>query len=124
MHDQPSSDGEEDCDQQERIPTLRPRQYDGTTPWKKFLSRFESSAKANHWSKKTMAVQLKFCLVGAAEAIVNRNPRSTQWGYASLVGEMESAYGPSSEHAAAVDVELRQCVHKVGEPLYVLRDDI
>lgn len=53
MHDKPSSDGEEDCNQQKRVPTLLPRQYNGTTPWKEFMSRFESCAKANHWSKKT-----------------------------------------------------------------------
>ncbi|KAJ8346760.1 hypothetical protein SKAU_G00281610 [Synaphobranchus kaupii] len=88
--------------------------YDGTTPWKEFLHRFESCAKANCWSENTMAVHLKFCLVGAAGAIVHRNPRSSQWDYSRLVEEMETAYGPSSEHAAAVAIELRQRVRKLG----------
>ena len=67
---------------------MRPGQYDGTTPWTEFLHRFESCAKANYWSAKTMAVQLKFCMVGAAGAIIHRNPRSTQWDYVRLVEEI------------------------------------
>lgn len=123
MH-QPSSESEEDCDHRERVPTLRPGQYDGSSPWKEFLHRFESCAQANYWSEKTMTVQLKFCLVGAAGAIIHRNPRSFQWDYNRLVEELETAYGPSSDHAAAVAIELRQRVRKPGEALHMLRDDI
>ena len=94
-------------------------QYDGTTPWTEFLHRFESWAKANYWSAKTMAVQLKFCMVGAAGAIIHRNSRSTQWDYVCLVEEIDTAYGPSSQHAAAVAIELRQRVRKPGEALHV-----
>lgn len=121
---QPSSDSEDDYEYRERVPTLRPGQYDGSTPWNEFLHRFESCSQANCWSEKTMTVQLKFCLVGPAGAIVHRNPRSSQWDYRRLVREMEMAYGPSSEHAAAVAIELRQRVRKPGEPLHTLRDDI
>ncbi|KAI9536884.1 hypothetical protein NQZ68_030106 [Dissostichus eleginoides] len=71
-----------------------------------------------------MAIQLKFCLVGAAAAIVHRNPRSSLWNYRHLLEELETAYGPSSEQAAAVAIELRQRVRKTGEALHVLRDDI
>ncbi|XP_077362008.1 uncharacterized protein LOC144006828 [Festucalex cinctus] len=121
---QPRSDSDDDDDPRERIPTLRPGQYDGSTPWREFLHRFESCAEANYWSKKTMTTQLKFCLVGAAGAIVHRNPRSGKWDYRRLVDELETAYGPSSDHAAAVAVELRQRVRKQGEALHVFRDDI
>ncbi|CAI5671880.1 unnamed protein product [Oreochromis niloticus] len=121
---QPPSDSEEDGDPRERVPTLRPGQYDGTTLWKEFLHRFESCAEANYWSEKTMTTQLKFCLVGAAGAIIHRNPRSSKWDYRRLVDELETAYGPSSDHAAAVAVELRQQVRKPGETLHVFRDDI
>lgn len=115
---------DEDYDYKERVPTLRPGQYDGTTPWTEFLHRFEICAKANYWSEKTIAVQLKFCLVGTAGAIIHKNPKSSQWNYSHLVEEMETAYGPSSEHAVAVAIELRQRVRKLGEALHVLRDDI
>ncbi|KAG1957272.1 hypothetical protein F2P79_007383 [Pimephales promelas] len=77
----PLSDSDEDYNSKERVPTLRPGQYDGSTPWREFLHRFESCAEANHWSVKTMAIQLKFCLTGAAGAIVHRNPRSSKWDY-------------------------------------------
>lgn len=71
-----------------------------------------------------MAVQLKFCLVGSAGAVIHRNPRSSQWDYSCLLEEMEIASGTSSEHAAAVAIELTQRVRNMGEPLHVLRDDI
>uniref|UniRef100_A0AAV2LF77 Reverse transcriptase/retrotransposon-derived protein RNase H-like domain-containing protein n=1 Tax=Knipowitschia caucasica TaxID=637954 RepID=A0AAV2LF77_KNICA len=71
-----------------------------------------------------MAVQLKFCLVGAAGAIAHRNPRSSKWEYQRLLQELESAYSPSSDHAAAVAVELRQRIRQAGEALHVFRDDI
>ena len=118
------SDSDEDYDPRERVPTLRPGQYDGSTPWREFLHKFESCAEANRWSPKTMAIQLKFCLTGGAGAIVHRNPRSSKWDYSRLLEELETAYGPSSDHAAAVAVELRQRVRKSGEALHVFRDDI
>lgn len=71
-----------------------------------------------------MAIQLKFCLTGAAGAIVHRNPCSSNWDYRRLLEELKTAYGPSSGHAAAVAVELRQRVRKSGEALHVFRDDI
>ncbi|XP_062374552.1 uncharacterized protein LOC134062534 isoform X1 [Sardina pilchardus] len=124
VHHQASSGSEDDYDSRERVPTLRPGQYDGTAPWREFLHRFESCAIANRWTEETKTIQLKFCLVGAAGAIVHRNPRSAQWDYSHLVEEVEMAYGPSSEHAAAVAIELRQRVRKPGESLHILRDDI
>ncbi|KAG1925231.1 thy-1 membrane glycoprotein [Pimephales promelas] len=120
----PLSDSDEDYNSKERVPTLRPGQYDGSPPWREFLHRFESCAEANHWSVKTMAIQLKFCLTGAAGAIVHRNPRSSKWDNRRLLKELETAYGPSSDHAAVVAVELRQRVRKSGEALHVFRDDI
>ncbi|KAL0162302.1 hypothetical protein M9458_041698, partial [Cirrhinus mrigala] len=119
-----SDSGEEYSDHRERIPTLRPGQFDGSTSWREFLIRFEDCAKANHWSERTMTVQMRFCLVGAAGAVIHKNPRSSRWDYARIVEEVEAAYGPSSEHAAAIGIELRQRVRRAGELLHVLRDDI
>lgn len=45
---QSSSESEEENDYRERVPTLRPGQYDGMTPGKDFLYRFESCAYINH----------------------------------------------------------------------------
>ncbi|XP_053714119.1 uncharacterized protein LOC128755017 [Synchiropus splendidus] len=108
----------------ERIPTLQPDKFDGTGAWRDFLYQFESCARANLWSEETMTVQLRFSLTGAAGAIVHKNPRSSRWNYKQLIDEMEAAYGPGSEHAAATGIELRQRVRKAGEMLHTLRDDI
>ncbi|KAM3616673.1 uncharacterized protein V6R79_021511 [Siganus canaliculatus] len=118
------SSDDESYGQKERIPTLQPGKFDGSTSWKDFLYQFENCAKANHWSEKTMAVQLRFSLTGAAGAIVHKNPRSSRWSYQRIVDEVETAYGPCSEHAAAIGIELRQRVRKPGETLHSLRDDI
>ena len=37
---------------------------------------------------------------------------------------MENAYGSSSEHAAAVAIELRERVRKLGEALHALGNNI
>ncbi|KAK3543319.1 hypothetical protein QTP70_016720 [Hemibagrus guttatus] len=124
FHDLSSDSGEEYGVHRERIPTLQPGQFDGSTSWREFLSRFEDCARANHWSERTMTVQMRFCLVGATGAVIHKNPRSGRWDYARIVEEVEAAYGPSSEHAAAIGIELRQRVRKADELLHVLRDDI
>ncbi|KAJ7998405.1 hypothetical protein DPEC_G00204600 [Dallia pectoralis] len=108
----------------ERIPILKPGHFDGTGSWKDFIHRFESCARANHWSEMTMAVQLRFSLTGAAGAIVHKNPRSDRWSYRRIVTEIETAYGPRSDHAAATCIELRQRIRGQNEALHLLRDDI
>ncbi|XDV17606.1 hypothetical protein PO909_023440 [Leuciscus waleckii] len=108
----------------ERIPILKPGHFDGTGSWKDFIHRFESCARANHWSEMTMAVQLRFSLTGAAGAIVHKNPRSDRRSYRRIVTEIETAYGPRSDHAAAIGIELRQRVRGQNEALHLLRDDI
>lgn len=70
-----------------------------------------------------MAMQLRFSLTGAAGGIIHKKPRSARWNYQWIVGEIEAAYGPCSEHAAAIGIELRQRVRGPGEALYSLRDD-
>ncbi|XDV34397.1 hypothetical protein PO909_004558, partial [Leuciscus waleckii] len=96
-------------------------QFDGSTSWREFLNRFEDCARANHCSERTMTVQMRFCLVGAAGSVIHKNPRTGRWDYTRIVEEIDAAYGPSSEHAAAIGIELRQRVCKAG---HVLRDDI
>ncbi|CAI5674954.1 unnamed protein product [Oreochromis niloticus] len=108
----------------EKIPTLQPDHFDGSGSWKDFLYQFETCAKANCWTEKTMAVQLRFSLRGAAGAIIHKNPKSARWSYQRIVEEVEAAYGPCSEHAAAIGIELRQRIRKPGEALHTLRDDI
>ncbi|XP_078799615.1 uncharacterized protein LOC144990300 [Oryzias latipes] len=110
--------------QNERIPILQPDRFDGSRSWRDFLYHFESCAEANHWTEKTKVVQLRFCLLGAAGAIIHKNPRSASWSFQRIVEEIEAAYGPSSEHAAAIGIELRQRVRRPGEALHTLRDDI
>lgn len=39
--------------------------------------------------------------------------RSPQWDYRNLVEEIQTSYGLSSEHMAAMAVEWRQCVFKL-----------
>uniref|UniRef100_A0AAV2K6V2 Integrase p58-like C-terminal domain-containing protein n=1 Tax=Knipowitschia caucasica TaxID=637954 RepID=A0AAV2K6V2_KNICA len=69
----------------------------------------------------------KPCEESAMESIlkaVYENPNSANWSYEHIVKEVDAAYGPRSEHAAAVGIELRQRVRKQGETMHTLRDDI
>ncbi len=67
-----NSSDDELYEYQERIPTLQPGQFDGSGACTDFLYQFESCARANHWSEKTKAVQLRFSLTGAAGAIIHK----------------------------------------------------
>lgn len=124
LEDYTDSSDEEYNKNRERIPTLRPGNFDGTGSWKGFVCQFETCARANHWTEETKAIQLRFCLSGAAGAIVHKNPNSANWSYQRLVKEVDAAYGPRSEHAAAIGIELRQRVRKPDESMHTLRDDI
>ena len=108
----------------ERVPILRPGTFDGSGSWRDFLRRFESCAKANHWSEQTMGEQLRHCLTGQAGSIVHKNSHALRWSYSRIVWEVDCAYGPVSDHAATLSMELRERVRGVDEPLHSLRDDI
>lgn len=56
---------EEGSIRRERIPG-------GLSSWREFFHRFMTCAKANQWSAATMTVQLRFCLLGAAGAVVHK----------------------------------------------------
>ena len=109
---------------EERIPVLRPGEYDGTGSWPEFQRRFESCAAANHWTVRTMGHQLCFALTGPAGNIVRKNPAARDWTYPQLCMAVDAAYGPRSHHAAMLGVELRRRVRQPGETLHALRDDI
>ena len=70
-----------------------------------------------------LTCQLKFCLMGSLQKGLASTETNSQWDYSRLV-EMENVNGSSSEHAAAVAIELRVRVRKPGEALHVLRNDI
>ncbi|KAL1268872.1 hypothetical protein QQF64_034235 [Cirrhinus molitorella] len=92
----------------------------GTVPEKASTSWTEFwDCASNHWSEMIMTLQMRFCLVGTAGSVIHKNPRSGSWNYVHIV-DVEAAYGPSSEHTAAIGIELRQSVHRAGE----LRDNI
>lgn len=90
----------------------------------KILIDLKAQAQANHWTETSVAVQLRFCLTGAAGAIVHKNTRSASWNYQRIAEEVEAAYGPCSDVAAALGIELRQRVRKPDEALHILRDNI
>ena len=106
----------------ERIPTLRPRSYDGSTSWNDYQLHFDSVAQGNGWSSATKLAQLKHSLKGEAEYAVNSTGK---WlSYKGLVGELERLYGPRREDAVRVAAEIRQRKLKPNESLNSLAHDI
>lgn len=83
---------------------LRPGQFDGTSAWEDFLYQFESHARGNHWSEKTMAVQLRLNLTGVAGAIVHKNPRIAWWSYQRIVEENEADRVELEQDAINVEI--------------------
>ena len=118
------SDSDEDLVGRERVPVLRPRTFDGTSPWLDFKAHFESVARGNHWSAASKASQLRYALRGDAEAAVNSIQGVEFWPYRRLVQELEEIYGPRSNEATRLCVELRQRKRKAGESLQNLATDI
>ena len=108
----------------ERIPTLRPGEYDGSSSWTEYWRSFQSCARANNWSESTMAEQLRFSLKGPAGNAVRKNRDSFSWSIGRMVHELDHIFGPQSQHAIALGMELRRRVRQPGEALYALRDDI
>jgi hypothetical protein len=109
---------------QERIPTLRPGDYDGMSSWREFQRSFERCAVANNWSPPTMAAQLRFSLKGAAGNAIRKNRIAENWTYERMSWELDQIFGPRSKHAISLGFELRRRVRRTGESLYELRDDI
>ena len=120
-HQSPDSDV---CHDRERIPVLRPKDYDGTGSWTEFLRRFNMVARANNWSYNTKGDQLKNCLTGSAGSIVHKNPAAVAWTYDDVVDQVGAVYGPSREHQLLLVEKLERRKRKKGESLHTLRDDI
>ena len=108
----------------ERVPTLRPGQFDGTTSWNEYINHFENCAVGNNWPDKTKCEQLKHNLTGQAFSIVHQNPNSKTWTFAQLVEELCATFGPNSQHSSILKLQLRNRKRQSGEELYKLRNDI
>ena len=105
---------------QERVVVLTPKEYDGTTPWRDYLSHFEKVARANHWRDATKAEQLSHHLVGVADAVLGDIEETGEMSYQEMLDRLEATFGPKSDDAVALGVELRQRKLQPGETLHSL----
>jgi hypothetical protein len=106
----------------ERIPVLKPRTFDGSTPWRDYYFHFESVAEGNGWSTRTKLSQLRHALKGEAEYAVNSG--GVEYSYYTLVEELERIYGPRRDEAVRVAAEVRQRKLRPEESLNSLAHDI
>ena len=102
------------------MPVLQPREFDGKAPWREYLAHFEHVARANHWTEATKAEQLLHNLTGAAGAVLGDREGVHLWTFQEMKEEMESVFGPKSDRAVALAVELRQRKLQPGESLHEL----
>lgn len=106
----------------ERIPTLVPREFDGSNmPWRNYRAHFERVARANHWCPETMAEQLCHHLTGVAGSVMNDNHHLP---YEGLVEILEETFGPKPDEARAVVLQLRQIKRQPGQTLQALAAEI
>ena len=115
-----------DTDRKEKIPTLKPGNFDGSPgmSWREYLSKFLNCAQGNYWSESTKVQQMKNCLTGPAASIVLKKTLSSSWTFSQLIDQIDKTYGPRSKHAATLKAELRGCRRQKDETLHSLRDDI
>jgi len=115
---------DDDESPRERVPILKPKEFDGKGSWMEFLRRFNMVALSNNWSYTTKGDQLKNSLIGEAGSIVHRNPASVYWTYDEVVAQVGAVYGPSKDHQFMIVDKLERRRRKRGEALHTLRDDI
>lgn len=108
----------------EKVPVLRPPEFNGKGSWTEFRYRFENVARSNRWSAETCCDQLRHCLVGEAGSVLIKNAASRYWDYQTLLEELGTVFGPQREHSFSWLRKLNNRERKKGESLYALRDDL
>ncbi len=108
----------------ERVPLLKPGQFDGKGSWPEFLQRFLICADTNRWSESSKARMLLNSLVGEAGAVVFRNPAVRTWSFDQIVDQVSDIFGPTKDHFLLQTERLERRKRRKGEALHVLRDDI
>ena len=94
----------DDSDEETAPLTTRPKlvsvkasTYDGSTPWKDFLSHFEAVARINKWSKTEKGLYLAVSLRGQAQGILGDLPKGKQENFKSLVKALEERFAPPNQ---------------------------
>ncbi|PJE78497.1 hypothetical protein CI610_02561 [invertebrate metagenome] len=71
--------------------------YDGTTPWRDYLSHFEACARINRWTEQEMGLYLAVSLRGQAQGILGDLPARKQEHYFSLITALEQRFAPPNQ---------------------------
>lgn len=116
-----NSPGEPQIRDNERIPTVQARDYDGSTPLAEFKKHFLRVAQANRWSEQTAGSMLSLVLTGTAASVVGD---TGHLGYKEIMAKLEEAFGPRSDTALAAAIQVRQLKLKPGQSLYALAAEI
>ena len=107
----------------DRRQNMKPRTFDGNSPWESFLIQFEICARYNKWSDSQKVAQLQCCLVGKASQVLWDTDMSEVTSYKQLSNKLKARFSSSSQRERFVE-ELRCRRRRQGESLSDLHADI
>ena len=102
--------------------SMKPREFNGTTPWREYRSYFERLCRLNGWEEEKLDCLFVQLTGSAAEYVEGLDPLQIST-YEQLCQALEDRYG-ASRVAAIYTAELNARKRKEGESLQALAQDI
>ena len=103
-------------------PLVKPKNFDGTTPFEAFLQQIKTCAKYYCLSDEECSIHLRFALIGDAATLVWSQLDPDCLSYQQLQTLLRERYG-SAKQEEKYQEELRVRRRKIGEELPSLRAD-
>lgn len=101
---------------------VKPRDYDGSAPWKAYYSQFIRVARCNNWNDRECLNYLWLCLTGPALSFVVSVPQEQSGSFTALCGALEKRFG--EERAVVSKAELMSTYRRRGQTLPELAQEI
>lgn len=101
----------------------KPQDFDGSSPWRSFISQFESIANGHGWTASDRLSELVACLRGPALEVFAHLPDTDRLDYHSLTVSLESRFGVMKQEPWFRS-QLRRRTRGTGETLPSLARDV
>ena len=109
------------CDLGRRF--ARPHEFDGSSPWRSFITQFEAIASGHSWTAADKLGELVACLRGPALEVFAYLPDADRLDYRSLTASLESRFGVTKQEPWFRS-QLRCRTRGAGETLPCLARDV
>ncbi|XP_070532957.1 uncharacterized protein [Ptychodera flava] len=97
-------------------PLVTPDRFDGRSPWREYLKRFQSCSAINGWSSLQKGQSLAASLRGPAQKVLNKISNVGDISFTELVDHLEQRYGTSGQSEKYL-WQLKNCKRRRDESL-------